>query len=125
MRDLIFDTLTRRLEKVFPGGKNDMTNADLAAKSSHPRTIGPPTARTTDLTQVRSAPPNCKRTPHCKNSKHGGRVRRYGSLEVSFLVEMSPKEESRIFVGGLSWDTTERRLEAEFSRFGKVIEAQV
>ncbi|RZS22992.1 hypothetical protein BHM03_00055833, partial [Ensete ventricosum] len=28
-----------------------------------------------DLTQVRSAPPTCKRTPHCKYSKHGGRVR--------------------------------------------------
>ncbi|RWW83547.1 hypothetical protein BHE74_00007944 [Ensete ventricosum] len=40
-------------------------------------------------------------------------------------AEMSAKEENRIFVGGLSWDTTERRLEAEFSRFGKVIEAQV
>ncbi|CAL9104053.1 unnamed protein product [Musa textilis] len=38
---------------------------------------------------------------------------------------MSTKEENRIFVGGLSWDTTERRLEAEFNRFGKVIEAQV
>ncbi|WOL19653.1 glycine-rich RNA-binding protein RZ1C [Canna indica] len=38
---------------------------------------------------------------------------------------MSTKEENRIFVGGLSWDTTERRLETEFSRFGKVIEAQV
>ncbi|CAL9156862.1 unnamed protein product [Musa hybrid cultivar] len=49
----------------------------------------------------------------------------FGSLEVSFLVEMSAKEENRIFVGGLSWDTTERRLEAEFSRFGKVIEAQI
>ncbi|CAL9066750.1 unnamed protein product [Musa banksii] len=40
-------------------------------------------------------------------------------------AEMSAKEENRIFVGGLSWDTTERRLEAEFSRFGKVIETQV
>ncbi|XP_042461145.1 glycine-rich RNA-binding protein RZ1C-like isoform X1 [Zingiber officinale] len=38
---------------------------------------------------------------------------------------MSAKEDNRIFVGGLSRDTTERRLEAEFSRFGKVIEAQV
>ena len=38
---------------------------------------------------------------------------------------MSAKEENRIFVGGLSWDTTERRLEGEFGRFGKVIEAQV
>ncbi|XP_074572826.1 glycine-rich RNA-binding protein RZ1C-like isoform X1 [Curcuma longa] len=38
---------------------------------------------------------------------------------------MSVKEDNRIFVGGLSRDTTERRLEAEFSRFGKVIEAQV
>ncbi|RRT68343.1 hypothetical protein B296_00035607, partial [Ensete ventricosum] len=36
-------------------------------------------ARTADLTQVRSTPPTCKRTPHCKDSKHGGRVRRYGT----------------------------------------------
>ncbi|RRT83155.1 hypothetical protein B296_00017024 [Ensete ventricosum] len=28
--------------------------------------------RTTNLTQVRSAPPTCKRTPHCKDDKHGG-----------------------------------------------------
>ncbi|CAL9088389.1 unnamed protein product, partial [Musa textilis] len=42
-----------------------------------------------------------------------------------FCAEMPAKEENRIFVGGLSWDTTERRLEGEFSRFGKVIEAQV
>ncbi|RZR97724.1 hypothetical protein BHM03_00026961, partial [Ensete ventricosum] len=28
--------------------------------------------RTPDLTQVRSAPPTCKRTPHCKDDKHGG-----------------------------------------------------
>ncbi|RZS07658.1 hypothetical protein BHM03_00038529 [Ensete ventricosum] len=26
---------------------------------------------------VRSAPPTCKRIPHCKDSKHGGRIRRY------------------------------------------------
>lgn len=40
-------------------------------------------------------------------------------------VEMSHKEESRIFVGGLSWETGERQLEQVFGRFGKVIEAQV
>ncbi|RRT50450.1 hypothetical protein B296_00046548, partial [Ensete ventricosum] len=34
-------------------------------------------AHTADLTQVRSAPPTCKCTPHCKDSKHGGRVRQY------------------------------------------------
>lgn len=38
---------------------------------------------------------------------------------------MSSKEDARIFVGGLSWDTSERQLEDAFSRFGKVIEAQV
>ncbi|RRT35287.1 hypothetical protein B296_00057873, partial [Ensete ventricosum] len=30
-------------------------------------------ACTADLTQVRSAPPTYKRTPHCKDSKHGGK----------------------------------------------------
>ncbi|RWW04042.1 hypothetical protein GW17_00032763, partial [Ensete ventricosum] len=42
-QDLIFSTLIGHLEKVFPGGKNDMTNVDLAATSSRPRTTGPPT----------------------------------------------------------------------------------
>ncbi|RRT38060.1 hypothetical protein B296_00046588, partial [Ensete ventricosum] len=46
VQDLIFDTLIRRLEKVFSGGENDMTNANLAVKSSHPRTVGPPTGMT-------------------------------------------------------------------------------
>uniref|UniRef100_A0A0D6R1E1 CCHC-type domain-containing protein n=1 Tax=Araucaria cunninghamii TaxID=56994 RepID=A0A0D6R1E1_ARACU len=38
---------------------------------------------------------------------------------------MSRKEEYRVFVGGLSWDTSDRELENTFSRFGKVLEAQV
>ncbi|KAL5197307.1 hypothetical protein ABZP36_000819 [Zizania latifolia] len=38
---------------------------------------------------------------------------------------MAEKEVGRIFVGGLSWDTTERTLERAFSEFGKVIETQV
>ena len=38
---------------------------------------------------------------------------------------MAGKEESRIFVGGLSWETDERKLEDTFRRFGKVIDAQV
>ncbi|KAG0470822.1 hypothetical protein HPP92_016928 [Vanilla planifolia] len=38
---------------------------------------------------------------------------------------MSGKEEARIFVGGLSWETSERQLEAAFSRFGKVLDAQI
>ncbi|RWW54343.1 hypothetical protein BHE74_00039084, partial [Ensete ventricosum] len=42
-QDLIFGTLIRHLEKAFPGGKNDMTNADLVATLSYPRTAGPPT----------------------------------------------------------------------------------
>lgn len=38
---------------------------------------------------------------------------------------MAAKEDHRIFVGGLSWNVTERQLENAFARFGKVIEAQV
>jgi heterogeneous nuclear ribonucleoprotein G len=38
---------------------------------------------------------------------------------------MAEKDVGRIFVGGLSWDTTERTLERDFSDFGKVIETQV
>ncbi|KAF6171478.1 hypothetical protein GIB67_018002 [Kingdonia uniflora] len=38
---------------------------------------------------------------------------------------MAGKLENRIFVGGLSWETTDRQLEDAFSRFGKIIEAQI
>ncbi|XP_065870283.1 glycine-rich RNA-binding protein RZ1C isoform X1 [Euphorbia lathyris] len=38
---------------------------------------------------------------------------------------MAGKEENRIFVGGLSWDVTERQLENAFNRYGKVVECQV
>ncbi|KAJ6825761.1 putative glycine-rich RNA-binding protein RZ1C [Iris pallida] len=38
---------------------------------------------------------------------------------------MSSKEEARIFVGGLSWETSERHLQDAFTRFGKVLDAQI
>jgi len=38
---------------------------------------------------------------------------------------MDGKEEGRIFVGGLSWQTDERKLQEAFDRFGKVVDAQV
>ncbi|KAK7269733.1 hypothetical protein RIF29_22468 [Crotalaria pallida] len=37
---------------------------------------------------------------------------------------MAGKEENRIFVGGLSWDVTERQLEHAFDRYGKILECQ-
>ncbi|KAK1572423.1 hypothetical protein Q3G72_032470 [Acer saccharum] len=38
---------------------------------------------------------------------------------------MAGKEDFRIFVGGLSYGITERQLENEFNRFGKIIESQI
>ena len=38
---------------------------------------------------------------------------------------MAGKEENRIFVGGLSWDVTERQLEHAFGRYGKILECQI
>lgn len=34
-------------------------------------------------------------------------------------------EDYRIFVGGLSWEVTERQLEDAFARYGKILDAQV
>jgi RNA recognition motif-containing protein len=38
---------------------------------------------------------------------------------------MAGKEENRIFVGGLSWNVTERQLHHAFEPFGKIVECQV
>lgn len=38
---------------------------------------------------------------------------------------MAGMDDYRIFVGGLSWNVTERQLENAFSRFGKILEVQV
>lgn len=38
---------------------------------------------------------------------------------------MADPEDCRVFVGGLSWDTSDKRLEQAFRRFGKVLDAKV
>jgi RNA recognition motif-containing protein len=38
---------------------------------------------------------------------------------------MAAREDNRIFVGGLAWETTEKHLEAAFSVYGKVLQALV
>ncbi|RWW74959.1 hypothetical protein BHE74_00017047 [Ensete ventricosum] len=71
-----------------------MADVDLSATSLRPRTIGPsmwPTrrgkpvgcryrdvsGRIANLTHVRSTPLTCRRTPHRKDDRHGGEVRRH------------------------------------------------
>jgi heterogeneous nuclear ribonucleoprotein G len=50
---------------------------------------------------------------------------RFAQFLYDIEREMAGKEENRIFVGGLSWDITERQLENAFDRFGKIVESQV
>lgn len=38
---------------------------------------------------------------------------------------MAGREENRIFVGGLAWETSEKHLETAFSRYGKILESVV
>ncbi|RWV94054.1 hypothetical protein GW17_00043445, partial [Ensete ventricosum] len=75
--------------QLLPSLCSSDEDADLTAKSSHLRTSDPPTwptrrswptgctedpsCRTADLTQVRSAPPTCRRTPHHQDGRHGER----------------------------------------------------
>ncbi|RZS23110.1 hypothetical protein BHM03_00055972 [Ensete ventricosum] len=42
--------------------------------------------RTVDLTQVRSTPPTCKRTSHCKDNKHDGRIQRHAHTGLNQQV---------------------------------------
>ena len=44
---------------------------------------------------------------------------------VSAAIEASQIMGNKIFVGGLSWDTTEEGLRTAFERFGEVVEAKV
>lgn len=55
------------------------------------------------------------------------RIRESGSHRGGGEEEgaMAGKEEGRIFVGGLSFHTDERKLADAFRRFGKVVDAQV
>ena len=38
---------------------------------------------------------------------------------------MAGRDENRIFVGGLAWETTEKQLEDAFTRYGKILESLV
>lgn len=44
---------------------------------------------------------------------------------MQIVTDMAEAEEFRCFVGGLSWNTTDKGLEDEFRHFGNVLEAKV
>jgi RNA recognition motif-containing protein len=41
------------------------------------------------------------------------------------VEKMSDAEEYRVFIGNLSWTTTDRSLEDAFIKFGKIADAKV
>lgn len=63
---------------------------------------------------------------------NGGKGRRFTKLFFCYCFSawfqehiMTDYEQFRVFVGGLSWEISDRELENEFKRFGKVIDAKV
>lgn len=54
------------------------------------------------------------------------RIRDFVLVLVEFLREnMAGREDYRIFVGGLGWNTSQRHLEEAFARYGKILDCLV
>ncbi|KAJ2474484.1 Heteroproteinous nuclear ribonucleoprotein A1 [Coemansia sp. RSA 2322] len=48
-----------------------------------------------------------------------------GGVDSTPAGDSGPREEGKLFVGGLSWDTDEVRLRNYFSRFGNIVECSI
>lgn len=48
-----------------------------------------------------------------------------GVYVLQKVEKMVGREDYRIFVGGLGWNTSQRHLEDEFARYGKIIDCLV
>ncbi|RWW88554.1 hypothetical protein BHE74_00002563 [Ensete ventricosum] len=91
-QDLIFSTLIRHLEKVFP--REERMIWQMLTWPPRPRALGHGEAgltqvwgvsgRMADLTQVRSTPLTYRRTPHHKDSGYDCMVRNKGSKNIMY-----------------------------------------
>lgn len=62
---------------------------------------------------------------HSEASDAQDSVRRDGSATNTGQIYIPPKDEGKMFVGGLNWETTDESLRNYFSKFGELIDCTV